>query len=110
MKYRIQRGLYMHIVIGDIAREAIPVLPTTNCKHVYTIFNEEPSTEGIIVAVDKQPVGLVMRANFFQKLSIKYGFDLFMHRPIELMMDKTMLVVDYFTPLTEASTIAMNRE
>ena len=110
MKCRLQRGLYMHIVIGDISREAISVIPTTNCESVYTIFNEQPSTEGIIVADEKLPVGLTMRADFFQKLSTKYGFDLFMQRPIELLMDKTMLVVDYFTPLTKVSTLAMKRE
>ncbi|MBR3119170.1 GGDEF domain-containing protein [Oceanobacillus profundus] len=100
----------MHVVIGDIARETIPVLPTTNCENVYAIFNEQPSTEGIVVAVEMQPVGLIMRDTFFQKLSTKYGFDLFMQRPIELMMDTTMLVVDYITPLTKVSTLAMKRE
>lgn len=100
----------MHVVIGDIASEVIPVLPTSNCESIHTIFNEQPSTEGIIVAVDKQPVGLIMRSNFFQKLSTKYGFDLFMQRPVERVMEKTMLVVDYFTPLAEVSTLAMKRE
>ncbi|RLL48266.1 GGDEF domain-containing protein [Oceanobacillus piezotolerans] len=100
----------MHIVIGDIAREAITVTPTTRCEKVYSTFVEQPSIEGIVIVLEAQPIGLVMRTSFFQKLSTKYGFDLFMQRPIELVMDRELLTVDYTTALTEVSTLAMERK
>ncbi len=50
-----------------------------------------------------------MKAHFFQKLSIKYGFDLFMNRTIDLVMDQELLIVDYNLSLTEVSSLAMDR-
>src|SRR5690606_23855161 len=42
-------------------------------------------------------------------LSIKYGFDLFMNRTIDLVMDQELLIVDYNLSLTEVSSLAMDR-
>ncbi|WP_047984473.1 GGDEF domain-containing protein [Ornithinibacillus californiensis] len=100
----------MQVVIGDIVSEAISVVPSTKCEEVYSIFENNPSLEGIIVGVDDNPVGIVMRTNFFQKLSTKYGFDLFMNRSIDLVMSQELLTVERSLPLTEASTLAMNRK
>ena len=68
----------MQIVIGDLATKAISVNPSTKCEDVYSIFEEHSHIEGIIVVTQQKPIGLVMRTNFFQRLSTKYGFDLFM--------------------------------
>ncbi|QED46506.1 GGDEF domain-containing protein [Cytobacillus dafuensis] len=100
----------MHIVIGDISKENKIVAPSTKCEVVYSIFNENPSLEGIVVCENDEPIGLVMRTQFFQKLSTKYGFDLFMKRTIELVMDQDLLTVDYSVPITEVSALAMNRK
>ncbi|MEH7223282.1 GGDEF domain-containing protein [Bacillus sp. JJ1566] len=99
----------MDIVIGEIAKESFIVSPSTKCEEVYTIFEKETAIEGIVVCSDRQPVGLVMKTHFFQRLSIKYGFDLFMKRTIDLVMDQEILIVDYSLSLTEVSSLAMNR-
>ncbi|PLR85145.1 GGDEF domain-containing protein [Bacillus sp. V33-4] len=100
----------MHITIGDIAEEIKTVTPSTKCEEVYRMFNEIPSLEGIVVCSDEQPVGLVMKTHFYQKLSTKYGFDLFMKRTIDLVMDQELLTVDYSVPIAEVSALAMNRK
>ena len=100
----------MHSVIGDIAKKAKTVTPATKCEDVYSIFKEDSSLEGIVVGMNEQPIGLVMKTNFFQKLSTKYGFDLFMKRNIDLVMDHERLTVDYSVPITEVSALAMNRK
>ena len=100
----------MQSVIGDITKKCIIVTPETKCEDVYSIFEENPSIEGIVVGIKEKPVGIVMKINFFQKLSTKYGFDLYMKRNIELVMDHKVLMVDYFASITEVSSLAMKRQ
>ncbi len=99
----------MHNMIGDIAKNCIIVTPDTKCEDVYSILKENSSIEGIVVGTKEQPIGLVMKINFFQKLSAKYGFDLYMKRNIELVMDHKLLTVDYYESITEVSSLAMKR-
>lgn len=100
----------MHLVMGDIAERGITVTPSNKCEEIYSIFINDTSLEGIVILHKDQPLGLVMRTLFFQKLSTKYGFDLFMKRTIDLVMDQELLVVDYHISLTEVSSLAMNRK
>ncbi|WNS76081.1 GGDEF domain-containing protein [Bacillus sp. DTU_2020_1000418_1_SI_GHA_SEK_038] len=100
----------MHIVIGEISQDNVIVAPSTLCEVVYSIFTEDPSLEGIVVCNEERPIGLVMRTHFFQKLSTKYGFDLFMKRTIELVMEQEFLMVEYSVPITEVSALAMGRK
>ncbi|WP_394239457.1 GGDEF domain-containing protein [Niallia oryzisoli] len=100
----------MSIMIGDIAEESIIVDPSTKCENVYSIFGEKSALEGIVVVSEERPIGLVMKTQFFQKLSTKYGFDLFMNRSIDLVMEEEFLIVDYSMPITDVSSLAMNRK
>jgi hypothetical protein len=90
--------------IGDIS-EKVPVVPlSTKSAEVNLLFEDNPDLEGILVSEDDKPAGLVM-----SKISTKYGFDIFMGRSIELVMDKNPLIVDYFDPITLVSSQAMVR-
>jgi diguanylate cyclase (GGDEF)-like protein len=100
----------MQSVIGDITKNCIVVTPETKCEDIYSIFEENASIEGIVVGTKEHPIGIVMKINFFQKLSTKYGFDLYMKRNIELVMDHELLMVDYFASITEVSSLAMKRQ
>ncbi|MFT4417235.1 GGDEF domain-containing protein [Fredinandcohnia humi] len=100
----------MHIVIGEIAKEGKIVLPSTICEEVYDAFENDSSLEGIIVCEGFKPIGLVMKTHFFHRLSTKYGFDLFMKRTIDRVMDHVPLIVDYSLPITEVSSLAMSRK
>ncbi|WP_226666060.1 GGDEF domain-containing protein [Metabacillus litoralis] len=95
--------------IGNISEKVPVVSLNTKSSEVDLIFEEQPSLEGIVVACDNKPLGLVMKAQFYKKISGKYGFDLFMGRPIELVMDSHPLLVDHFEPITKVSSKAMNR-
>jgi diguanylate cyclase (GGDEF)-like protein len=99
----------MHMVIGDLANEGIQVAPSTKCEEVYAIFEDYPHIQGIVVVMNHKPIGLVMRTHFFQKLSTKYGFDLFMKRNVDLVMSENLLIVDYNESVTDVSTLAMQR-
>ena len=56
------------------------------------------------------PIGLVTRTHFYQKLGSLYGYNLYIGRSIELLMNKNILVVDYTTSIIEVSRMAMKRK
>ncbi|WP_175638796.1 GGDEF domain-containing protein [Metabacillus schmidteae] len=97
------------VTIGDISEKVPIVSSDTLSSEVNSIFEHTPNLEGIVITNDDQPVGLVMKTQFYQKISTKYGFDLFMGRPIKLIMDRSLLVVDHTESITSVSSKAMNR-
>lgn len=99
----------MQLTIGEIAEKVKIVTPSTKCEEAYNTFKEVPSLEGIVVCSQGSPVGLVMKTHFYQALSTKYGFNLFINRTIDLVMNKEPLIVEYSVPITEVSGLAMNR-
>ncbi|CAH2714968.1 hypothetical protein BACCIP111895_02145 [Neobacillus rhizosphaerae] len=99
----------MEQTIGYIAEKCENITPLTKCEEVYSSFKENPSLEGIVVCSNNFPIGLVMKTHFYQALSTKYGFNLFMNRTIELVMNYDPLIVDYTEPINNVSALAMNR-
>ncbi|HEY9577320.1 MAG TPA: GGDEF domain-containing protein, partial [Pseudobacillus sp.] len=96
--------------IGDIAKE-IPEIPLgTACEIVEELFNAEPGIQGIAVMDESIPVALMTRMNFYQKMGTRYGYNLYMKRPIELLANNEPLIVDFFMSITEVSKLAMERK
>ncbi|WP_270166619.1 GGDEF domain-containing protein [Paenibacillus sp. SYP-B4298] len=95
--------------IGEIA-EPIPVVaPETNCDAVYQLFKQQSNLEGVAVVGKNGAVSLMMRGRFFQEIGTRYGFNLYMGRPIGLVMDRQPLVVDSSAQITDVSLQAMER-
>lgn len=97
------------LTIGEISENVPIVSVTSKSIEVNSLFEENPDLEGIVVAENNKPAGLVMKAQFYRKISTKYGFDLFMGRSIDLIMDKNPLIVDYYEPIALVSSKAMTR-
>ncbi|MGD6817574.1 GGDEF domain-containing protein [Metabacillus sp. 113a] len=98
------------IKIGDIAEKAPVITGDVKTQTAEILFEEHSSAQGIVVIKNSRPVGLVMKSRYNHKLSTKYGYDLFMGRPIELIMDSNPLIVDASDSITEVSSLAMQRE
>ncbi|MBY9079997.1 GGDEF domain-containing protein [Paenibacillus sp. HN-1] len=99
----------MSMHIGEIA-ETIPVVtPETKCDEVYHLFKTHPNLEGLAIAGEDGRPSLIMRALFFQKIGTRYGYPVYMDRPVKLIMNAQPLVVDYMEQITEVSIQAMNR-
>ncbi|MDZ5470584.1 GGDEF domain-containing protein [Bacillus sp. 31A1R] len=96
--------------IGDIAESVPCVEAHQKSSEIYDLFERDLSLEGLVVTNQSQPVGLVMKTKYYHKLSSKYGFDIYMGRNVELLMEKTPLIVDYYMKVTEVSSLAMARE
>lgn len=99
----------MYLAIGEIVEEIPVITPARRCEEIHNIFSKNATLDGVIICEDEKAVGLVMKTKFFQKLSTKYGFDLFMKRTINLVMDVDFLVVESYLNVTEVSHLAMNR-
>uniref|UniRef100_I2Q6M3 histidine kinase n=1 Tax=Desulfovibrio sp. U5L TaxID=596152 RepID=I2Q6M3_9BACT len=76
---------------------------------VHVFFTEHQSAEGVVILDDQAPAGLIMRNDFYQKIGTLYGRDLFMSRPIKLIMNPHPLVVDVSVDIATIGLIAMNR-
>lgn len=88
----------------------IPIVgPDAPCRVVNNLFIHNPKLEGIAVAEPGKSPSLVMRSRFYQLLGTQYGYNLYMGRPVSLVMNCHPLVVQYEEPITEVSIQAMNR-
>ncbi|MCP8615781.1 GGDEF domain-containing protein [Salirhabdus salicampi] len=99
----------MDIMIGEIAETVPCVSPTTKSRNVDKIFKKHKTLHGIVVLLNHVPVGIVMRSHFYQEIGTLYGYNIYMGRPIHLVMNDKPLIVEYSTNITKASKLAMNR-
>jgi diguanylate cyclase (GGDEF)-like protein len=99
----------MYVTIGEIV-ENIPIVSrTTYCEEIYKMFSENVTLDGVIICENEIPIGLVMKTKFFQKLSTKFGFDLFMKRTVSLVMDIDFLLIESSVSVTDVTNLAMGR-
>ncbi|TWT14588.1 GGDEF domain-containing protein [Planomicrobium sp. CPCC 101079] len=99
----------MFTSIGEIYEEVPCVGPETKSREVDKIFKSLPNIQGIIVKTDESYFALVMKTSFYQVIGNQYGYNLYMGRPIDLIMNKSPLVLDHMRPILEVSQLAMER-
>ncbi|GGA30165.1 hypothetical protein GCM10010917_14100 [Paenibacillus physcomitrellae] len=99
----------MYTKIGEIAESIPSVTPDTKCGFVNGLFKQNPKLEGVAVVEGNGHPQLLMRSRFYQKIGTQYGYNLYMGRPVRLVVNNQPLVVDYEDPITEVSIQAMNR-
>jgi len=95
--------------IGNLVEQTRAFAATDPGSVVHAFFTEHQSAEGVVILDGQAPVGLVMRNDFYQKIGALYGRDLFMSRPIKLIMNPHPLVVDVSVDIATIGLIAMNR-
>lgn len=95
--------------IGELAQYVPGVSPLTTGYCLADYFHEHSEWRGVPIIDQEEPVGLVMKDNFFSNLATQYGMAVYMNRPIELIMDRQPMIVDYSMSLEKVSQIAVNR-
>lgn len=93
------------------------LVETTRCfkaaepgGRLHDFFEEHANAEGVVILdANEAPLGLVMRNDYYQKLGALYGRDLFVKRPVRLIMNSRPLVVDVNVDIATISMVAMNR-
>ncbi len=95
--------------IGNLVEHTRTFAASDPGSAVHAFFGGHPSAEGVVILDGQAPKGLVMRNDFYQKMGSLYGRDLFMRRPIRLIMNARPLVVDVSVDIATIGLIAMNR-
>ncbi|MHC0036420.1 diguanylate cyclase domain-containing protein [Pseudoneobacillus sp. C159] len=97
-------------LIGEIA-EFVPTFgPDANNQQINELFKHDRKCSGVVVVENKVPIGLITRTNFYQKLGTLYGYNLYIDKSIQLLMNTNILAVDYSTSIIEVSKKAMSRD
>ena len=95
--------------IGEICEEVPCIEAHTKSIEAHALFKKYSKLQGIVIKAGERPIALVMRTLFYQKIGDQYGYNLYMGRPIELVMNRSPLIVDYEEPIVNVSQIAMER-
>ncbi|UWG98603.1 EAL domain-containing protein [Dehalobacter sp. DCM] len=97
------------VFVGDVCRSNLCLEPYNICEKALQVFNENKALMGIPVVENGVLCGLLMRDKFFAELGTKYGYALYVNRPVSMVMDNRPLCVEYSTTIDVASKLAMNR-
>ncbi len=96
--------------IGHISEKTHNVSQDAPVDCVKTIFDTDKSIHAVVVAEGSKPVGLVMKIHLNEKLSQRYGFSLFIKKPIFAVMDRYPMIVHHDEPIEDVSDKAMQRD
>lgn len=99
-----------YFIIGKIATPAKCFNRNTSCSEVKALFDNSDFDSLTICDDSCFPQGMVMKPQFNSKLADRYGYDLYSQRPIHLLMNVRPLTVDYYTPVNQVLSFAMQRD
>lgn len=95
--------------IGDIAIEYKAVSLSDKSSQVDSQFREDNTLYSIPVVENVHTKGLISRNSFYSTISGRYGYEIFMKRPVSLVMDNDPLIVDYYSDIIDVANLAMSR-
>lgn len=100
----------MEETIAGLVEKAQTFLQEHKGSVLHKYFEATPNADGVVVITDEhQPVGLIMRNHFYQKIGSQFGFALYLNRPIELIMKRDILILDVQYDLAKFGYEAMRR-
>ena len=96
--------------IGEISLNIPTLSPELPVKDAEKWFADHQTNGLVVTNMQEEPIGLLMKDKLYYQLGTKYGISLYHHRPVQLVMDKTPLIVNADLPLEAVSQMAMNRD
>ncbi|MHB1393980.1 MAG: EAL domain-containing protein [Clostridia bacterium] len=108
-KNHTSQSIISNIYITNLCTATGIISPTEMVPHVYDIFKQNPNCFGLCVIENDAPVGIVTQEKLALKLSGHYGFALYQNKTISQIMDRNFLSVDYKTPVSVVSSLALSR-
>ena len=109
-KNHTSKNLTSNIYIANLCTSIGIISPNEMIPNVFDIFKHDLNCFGLCVIENEVPIGIVTREKLALKLSGHYGFSLNQNKKISQIMDKDFLSVDYKTPVSIVSSMAMSRE
>jgi EAL domain-containing protein (putative c-di-GMP-specific phosphodiesterase class I)/GGDEF domain-containing protein len=94
--------------IGEICEPVSSFDAEASCSEVKQYLDAN-DIEGACIQSNGHIVGLIMRSKLNAALSVQYGFSLHARKPVKGVMEPACLTVDYFTPISTVSELALAR-
>jgi diguanylate cyclase (GGDEF)-like protein len=99
--------------LSELFRHSFSIPPTTLGSVVARIFDQQPYLPGAIVLEENQVLAMVSRRTFLERLSQPYGLEIFLKRPIQVLLSVTSfkdpLVLPATEPIDQAVKTALQR-
>lgn len=105
-------SLRIESTLSDLPRESFVVAPTVLARQVGEVFQEDPERSGVLILDQERFVGMISRRRFFEHIGRQFGYDVFMGRPIRVMLESEShppLILDETVPIGEAARQALSR-
>ncbi|MDY6938567.1 MAG: ATP-binding protein [Cyanobacteriota bacterium] len=79
--------LTLSSTLADLPTHDFKVDANTIGEEIETTFHRDPNLPGAIVTLNDRPIGILPRAKFFEWLSLPYGIELYLKRPIRVLLE-----------------------
>lgn len=93
--------------VEKLLKQSIAVSPACLNEEVFKMFDENQDLYSIPVVNDGKPLGLISRSIMINDYARPFRRELYGHRPCELMMDQSALIVDKDTSLKNLSDLIL---
>jgi len=95
--------------VGYLSRPGYCFPPHEKTENIYETMKLNPGITEFTVVEDDVAVGFMTRTALNEMLGGKYGFNLHSKNPIQNIMDSDFLKVNYYMPIDQVSSLAMQR-
>ena len=109
-KNNTSKSLISNTYIASLCTSIGSISPNEIVRNVFYTFKHNLNCFGLCVMENDVPIGIVTREKLLLKLSGHFDFSLNKDKKISRVMDKDFLSVDYKTPVSIVSSMAMSRE
>ena len=106
-KNNTTKSLISNTYIGSLCTTIDSISPNENVRDVFYTFTHNLNCFGLCVMKNDVTIGIVTREKLLLKLSGYFNFSLNKDKKISQVMDEDFLSVDYKTPVSIVSSMAM---
>jgi signal transduction histidine kinase len=106
------RELHTESTLADLPSHRYAASPLTTGSEVATAFDADPNLPGALICDGPRLVGMISRHVFFQRLSKQYSREIYLNRPIRILMDAQLpppLCMPASRRISEAAAPALDR-
>ena len=98
--------------LADLPANNFRVTPETWGNRITAEFDRQPDLPGVLIVKDQELLGVISREAFLEHLSKPFALEVYMKRPIEVMlaqMDDKPLELPATMDIHQAADITLNR-
>ncbi|WP_240843420.1 GGDEF domain-containing protein [Acidaminobacter sp. JC074] len=95
--------------IHHLIKERCQFPSDTRCRDVFECMNLS-QLKSIPIVENKRLIGLVFLREINKAFAKQFGYSVYSHRPIDLIVNKSPMVVDYYDSILEVANKALKRD